>query len=831
MMSMNSFLNMRSVAALLLSISFLAAQTIGQQPAPKPAAAQAPPAQAQRQLETNISFDTMVSADSYKIYGEVRTIGQQVRSGGLLDVLEPVRLVESAPKEFKTLINFLTANADALLAARLHFATGPARSGLPDIFFALELSSPDEAMKFEPKLKTFLPTVLPTPRPTPDAQAETNKSSAQNKEARGANTTRAKAKKEAEAKSEDQALPFVMKRRGNLLLMSLSVFTFKSLLPDDSTPLSEDASFRQVRDRFTNDAVFVYYNFALQNQIQAQREKEMAEAAAKTGDEDQNAIVSIEVPDAQSTTEMASSTPLPSSQMSSPPANEADDEAAMSEAETSEPANEAMTGAELSREAAPNNSPAPIAQSSPNPEQEQEAAAQREQEMLFSTLFSGLFRGQEKWPDAVGIGVALEADDLILRALLVSANGSQVTPIPFLPALISGPQQTPESPAVLPSDTELFITTSLDLPQIYDSALGLKKDENTDVARTREERIKDSAMAIQIALFEKIHGFKIKEEFLATIGNEVAVALPLEWFSMLALATPTSKPESSTKPGIAILIALKDKEAFRALLPKVMDAFGIKQLAAVAQTQKVGDAEIVNYGAFSIAYVNNFLVIAPEPATINHVVEAYNKHETLSSNSSYRLATQWQPRLTLGQIYVSKTLMQGYKDALSNPIVLSDEESRQFLSRYNFEPEPLTYSLTNDGTGHLHELHIPRNLIVMAVAQASLSSKPAIANQSVAVAVLRNIDRAESNYKESKGKGNFASLDELIKEGGVPKPMIENRGYKFEVTIIGEKFTANALPTNYGKEGILSFHLDENGVIHAGDHRGQPASTDDPVVK
>lgn len=826
-MNMKSFARYRSAIALLLLVSFLAVQVSSQQPAPKPATNVATQ-QAQQQIETNISFDTIVAADSYKVYGEVRTIGQQVRSGGLLEVLEPVRLVEGAPKEFKSLISFLTLNADALLAARLHFATVPARSGIPDLFFALELSSPEEAMKFEPKLRTFLPTVLPSPTPVATTEAQQplpDKNSAQSKDRNRANASqKLQAKKEALAKSETQAPPFVMKRRGNLLLMSASAFTFKSLLPDESRPLSDDASFRQVRDRFANDAVFVYYNVALENQLKAQQAKEEAQ---RREDESKTTVI-VDAPDAQSTGQLASSTPETSAQ--TVPSTNTSDQEAIVEAQTSEPENEALTGAELSRETAPNGA-IPGPQKPPNQEMEQEAASRQGEEMLFAALFGGIFRGQEKWPDAVGIGVALEGDALVLRALLVSENGSQVVPIPFLPTFISGPQQTPESPTVLPSDTDLFVTASLDLPQIYDAALGIKKDEGADVLRTREERIKDSAMAIQIALFEKIHGFKIKEEFLASIGNEVAVAMPLDWFGGFAIPMPTSKKENSSKPGLAILIALKDKEAFRALLPKVLDAFGIKQLADVAQTQKVEDVEIVNYGAATVAYINNFLVVAPEAATIRHIVDAYTKHETLSSNSSYRLATGWQPRQTLGQIYVSKTLMEGYKEALNNPIILADEESRQFLSRYSFEPEPITYSLTNDGFGHLHELHIPRNLIVMAIAQASLSSKPSARNQSFAVMALKIIAQAENNYKESKGKETFASLDDLIKEGSVSKSMLESRGYKYEVSINGNKFTANALPISYGKDGRLSFHLDENGVIHAADHRGQAASADDPVIK
>src|SRR5262249_6716063 len=48
------------------------------------------------------TFDTLLASDNYKIYGEVRGVGQLIRSGSVSELLEPVMKLAAPPKEFKT---------------------------------------------------------------------------------------------------------------------------------------------------------------------------------------------------------------------------------------------------------------------------------------------------------------------------------------------------------------------------------------------------------------------------------------------------------------------------------------------------------------------------------------------------------------------------------------------------------------------------------------------------------------------------------------------------------------------------------------------------------
>ena len=87
--------------------------------------------------------------------------------------------------------------------------------------------------------------------------------------------------------------------------------------------------------------------------------------------------------------------------------------------------------------------------------------------MMFS-IYSLLFGGQSKWPEAVGVAVAFEGDAYVLRALIINGGDNKGSAIPFVPQFVSGPALVPESPSIFPADTDLFVAASLDYPQVYD---------------------------------------------------------------------------------------------------------------------------------------------------------------------------------------------------------------------------------------------------------------------------------------------------------------------------------------------------------------------------
>ena len=60
------------------------------------------------------TFDTLLAADSYRVYSEVRGVGQLIRSPAVTDLLDPVMKLGGPPKEFNTILKWLNTQADAL---------------------------------------------------------------------------------------------------------------------------------------------------------------------------------------------------------------------------------------------------------------------------------------------------------------------------------------------------------------------------------------------------------------------------------------------------------------------------------------------------------------------------------------------------------------------------------------------------------------------------------------------------------------------------------------------------------------------------------------------
>jgi hypothetical protein len=103
----------------------------------------------------------LVPDDSYTIYGEVRGVGQLVRSNLINEALEPILKLAGPPKEFRTLVKWLQAHADELMTSRLLVAGGPVAKDLPQAIIAVEFASPEEAAKFATPLNAVLTKVIP----------------------------------------------------------------------------------------------------------------------------------------------------------------------------------------------------------------------------------------------------------------------------------------------------------------------------------------------------------------------------------------------------------------------------------------------------------------------------------------------------------------------------------------------------------------------------------------------------------------------------------------------------------------------------------------------
>ena len=132
--------------------------------------------------------------------------------------------------------------------------------------------------------------------------------------------------------------------------------------------------------------------------------------------------------------------------------------------------------------------------------------------MALSTISNSFFGLSPKWPEAVGAAITLDGDSYVIRILLLSGADHKPSAIPFVPQLISGPALVPSSPSILPADTELFVTASLDYQQMYDGMMRAFVSQNEKMRRAAIQTIRDNEPEAPFAYYEKKIGMKINHQ-------------------------------------------------------------------------------------------------------------------------------------------------------------------------------------------------------------------------------------------------------------------------------------------------------------------------------
>ena len=837
-------------ASFVVAVSLLLSHVVIAQRPAKPPAAQTPrtPAAATTasvdERTPAATFDTLLSADAYGVYAEVRMVGRQAASQEIAQLIAPLTMsgIGGPPEELFNLYEFLKANAEPLTTARLMFATMPVRAGLPEVFVAVEMPSVEEARKFLPELKQFIAANL-APQPRVADAALVNDGSAPQLEVsnasnrRGRRRARARAN-EASARVEGAkppaAPPVQVKRSGSIIALSGEAFTFKNLRGGrDQALLVDEPGFQAARTRFSTDAVFVYFNTvrmfsstkvkqeALEKEYQRQQDLAQAEMEKKGITANSNMADVVESMDGN--------------------LNVNSNRAVISSANTNASTNANIATTPEEDELTPPSPPAtPEATPSPKSEKELEEERQREQSRQFAQSLSALVFGEgprggnisSAWPESIGVGASLEADAVVVRGLFVNlADDEPLRPIPFLPVVLSGPSIAAEAPAVLPADTDIFINMSLDLPQMYDYLASMMKILDLAAANT-EGKV---GFGEQLTTFEKTNNFRIREELLAALGNEIAVGLPSQFLGVRP-GRRRSSDDVATPPSISgpiAVVALNDKKALQELLPRVLRAVGFAGATEESIVEKHGGVEVLNFSNGTLAFIDRFLVSAPDAATMRRIAEAYNNGETLANSERYRDATRWQEKQTVGQVYVSSAMLKSMFEDVSKAVNdIEDEGTRAYLLRLDPEPGAITHSATRESNGLMHELHLPKNFLSLLTASALIGEQLASlrSNEGQAQWKLRTIHQFEDEYKESNKR--YGTLEELkaaghFKDEGGP---LEMEGYEFKLSVSGDKFEATATPKAYPKLGRRSFYIDQTGNLRGGDTGGKPASASDPVV-
>jgi hypothetical protein len=751
--------------------------------------ASAAPANREDDGQESLTLDSLLGADIYMLYGEFRNVGAQAQAGGLMSLVEPlIPLLGGTAKELTGITTFISKHSNTLSRARMIIAAMPVKPELPQVIVAVEMASPDAAEQFEPEFRQFLSSVI----------SEANK----------------RLPSFSPSYQHGKPPPFTIKRAGALLIVTEAEFEIKTIRPEEGNLLSSNLNFQAARNRFYSEPLFIYFDIGLSERALKQRYGD------NTGEHSPPAEV-IRIGEPESPVMVPSSEPpvvkqsLPS-QASQATAKPSPRRSRKTRA-AAQPGNSKAAQPKRAR-----SRPAPPSAKLADPAASVALSVGERQDSMSSAIMPLLIAGGsvEKDPDALAIALAYENDALIVRILIAREPGVTAFAIPFISMLACGSPVAPEGASYVPADTEVFLTASVDLPQMFDLILALRGRN----AGGYRPQVKTPSEAT-ISELEKKLGLKIKDDFLTAFGGEVAFSLPAQSFLPVSLRGPAQA--QANQAAMVLLISVQNKEVVKAKILPVLEALGLRGRGEKAVTEKRGAFEISAYNKVAVAFINNFLILTSDLPSMRRVVDAVATNQTLAATRDYHDYMRWQPRETLAQVYVSSAVIKSIYDGARQSAEKLDDDIKQFFSEFPFVAEPITYSATSDATGPVYELRLPKGFIAMLLAQFNSAEKSAqlFRNEHAAMSVLEKIKEAQSIYRNEKGR--YATIEELMEAGALEKDGLDGFGYKFEIRVAGGRYEALATPAEYGKTGLRSFYMDESGVLKAGDHGGRPASSAD----
>ncbi|HEX9919023.1 MAG TPA: hypothetical protein VGA87_07650, partial [Pyrinomonadaceae bacterium] len=389
--------------------------------------------------------------------------------------------------------------------------------------------------------------------------------------------------------------------------------------------------------------------------------------------------------------------------------------------------------------------------------------------------------------------------------------------------------------------TDIFVSASLDLPQMYDYLASMLKI--ADLFPAQEDG--KGGFSEQLTTFEKTNNFRIREELLAALGNEIAVGLPGKQFFGSRVPQVESSDPSLTPPSAPIVvIALNDRESLQKLLPRVLNAFGFAGATEQSIVEKHGQVEVLTFSNGTLAFIDRFLVGTPDAATMRRVTDAYNDGKTLANSERFRDATNWQSRQAVGQVYMANEMLKSmFVDMTRSVNDIDDPAIRAYVTRLDPEPGSITHVATRESDGLMHELRLPKNFLTLFAASQLVSQKLSTIRSNEAtvqwkLSLIYNIQKTnkathgryvthEELKSNNQGKDAPTALEQLDREAYAS---LDAEGYEIKVSVSGDKFEATATPTGYPKLGRRSFYIDQTGSLRGADTGGKPATESAPII-
>jgi hypothetical protein len=205
--------------------------------------------------------------------------------------------------------------------------------------------------------------------------------------------------------------------------------------------------------------------------------------------------------------------------------------------------------------------------------------------------------------------------------------------------LADPPTLSMRAASLVPADTDLFVSTSVDLVRLYDLLISVV---TPDVARG----LGIPAPPALLADFEANTGLKFRDEFLAAIGTEFALAAVVERTGGLARVAQESAPPPRT-PDVVVLVETRDPATLGAAIAKVAGAQG-----AAPQATTHRETPLWTIGTIGWTVLDGFAVIG-EVDDVRACIDAAKSGDSLARAPGYEAVVGTPPNNAISAVYAS----------------------------------------------------------------------------------------------------------------------------------------------------------------------------------
>jgi len=358
--------------------------------------------------------------------------------------------------------------------------------------------------------------------------------------------------------------------------------------------------------------------------------------------------------------------------------------------------------------------------------------------------------------------------------------------------------------SVLPGDSHLAISFGLESTRLYDyfdRRLGPAMRRVSPKGESSADRmLKDMSASV---------GMKLREEFLAALGDEVMLAF--DFGSLLDAATGDAPP---SPPSFLVTVETTNPDVARAGLVRLLaDAPEPPQIAERDDNGIV----VAEAQGMACAVVDGLAIAGPAPS-VAKALATYRAGRTLAAEQPFSAATAQMAGDVIGLVYLSPRLDQILMKKMETEAVALPGEP--LFTSQGYVPSSMVLTGAKYDAGLYGRVNVPAEAVVAGIGLGFAAGLPSLfaarrmSFESAAIGNLRTLGSAEATFIAERNRyGTFAELVEADMLDSAWTNGCVRDGYKFtQVRVTKDGFEFKAEPAA-ASSGTKSFNILDDYVI------------------